>query len=137
METDLSRIDSAIPRFNQACTAVATATAFVLGFWPIVAVVAAILLVSRFAGPRYALFTRIYTRWIRPRRDSPVVLEPAGPPRFAQLVGAAVLGVATVCFVVGLSVVGWAVTLAVTVMASLAAATRVCVACRIYEVTSG
>jgi hypothetical protein len=61
------------------------------------------------------------------------VTEPADPPRFAQLLGIVFLLGATVLFVVGLGTAGWIVTLMVTALATLAAATRICVGCIIYE----
>lgn len=130
-------VDVNVPRFNQAAIAVLTAVAFVLDFWPLVAVSAVILVVNRVGGPRYSLFGQVYTRLIKPRLSSDVKTEPAAPPRFAQLLGAVFLSVATVLFVVGLAVAGWVVTLMVTALATLAAATRICVGCIIYERARG
>jgi hypothetical protein len=126
-------IDVNVPRFNQACVAALTGLAFVTQAWIIVPLVAIVLGATRFAGPRFGLFTQIYVRWLRPRRTSPVVTEPAGPPRFAQLLGVVFLGLASVLFLGGLMVAGWVVTLLVTALATLAATTRVCVGCIIYR----
>ena len=126
-------VDVDVPRFNQACVAALTAFAFVIQWWPLVAFVAVILGVTRFAGPRYGLFTQVYVRIIRPRRTEEVESEPAGPPRFAQLLGFLFLTLATVLFVMGATVPGWVVTLIVTALATLAATTRICVGCIIYE----
>lgn len=136
MAPDVGQVDAAVPRFERACIAVSTGAAFVLDAWPLVAVVALILAVGRLGGPRYAVFGRIYGRWIRPRRTAPVALQPAGAPRFAQALGATVLSSATVAFVVGLTMLGWVLTLLVTAAATIGALTRVCVACRIYELAS-
>ncbi len=127
------RVDVNVPRFNQACVAALTGLAFVLQWWPLVVITAAILAVTRFAGPRYGVFTQIYVRLIRPNLDSEIETEAAAPPRFAQLVGTLVLGAASVAFIAGWMSVGWVLTLIVTALAALAAATKVCVGCIVYE----
>lgn len=129
----MGNIDVNVPRFNQACVALLTAVAFVTQVWLLVPFVALVLAATRFAGPRFGLFTQIYVRWVQPRRSAPVVTEPAGPPRFAQLLGVVFLGLASALFVGGLAVAGWIITLLVTALATLAAATRICVGCLIYE----
>lgn len=129
----MTAVDVNVPRFNQACVAVLTGLAFVAQAWILVPIVAAILAITRFGGQRYGLFTRIYVGLLRPRLDGPVVTEPAGPPRFAQLLGVVFLSLATVLFVVGWATAGWVVTLMVTALAALAATTRICVGCIIYE----
>lgn len=126
-------VDVNVPRFNQACVAVLTGLAFILQWWPIVAFVAVVLALTRFAGPRYGLFTQIYLRFVKPRLDGPVETEPSGPPRFAQLLGVVFLGAATLAFLLGASLVGWVLTLMVTALAALAATTKICVGCVIYE----
>ncbi len=52
-------VDVNVPHFNQA------AVAFVLDFWPVVAVPGVILVVNRVGGPRYSLFGQMYTRLIK------------------------------------------------------------------------
>lgn len=126
-------IDVNVPRFNQACVAALTGVAFVFQVWPLVAVVAAALLLTRVGGPRMGPFTQTYLRAIRPLLGGEVRTEPSGPPRFAQLLGVVFLTAATVMFVFGAIVAGWVVTLAVTALATLAATTRICVGCMIYE----
>ena len=135
MATDVTEIDPAIPRFNQACVAVLTGGGFVLDWWPIVPAVAVVLAIGSAAGPRFALFTQIYTRFVGPFRSAFVEMEPAAAPRFAQMLGAVVLGCASVLFLLGLTTAGWVATLAVTALSALAATTRICVGCRIYERT--
>ena len=91
------------------------------------------LAIVAFAGPQYGLFTQLYIRVIRPHLDGAIVTEPSGPPRFAQLLGVVFLGMATVSFMAGAPTAGWIVTLIVTALATLAATTRICVGCIIYE----
>ena len=127
------QVDVNVPRFNQGCVAALTGLAFVVQVWPIVPVVAAALAITRFAGPRFGVFTQVYVRLVKPRLSGPLVTESVDPPRFAQLLGVVVLTVASVLFVGGFATAGWVVTLIVTALATLAATTRVCVGCIIYE----
>jgi hypothetical protein len=126
-------VDVNVPRFNQACVAGITAIAFVLGIWQLVPVVAVVLGLTRFGGPEVGLFTQVWIRLIRPRLGAEITTEPVAPPRFAQLVGFIFLAGASVAFVLGFITTGWIVTLIVTALATLAAATRICVGCILYE----
>jgi Domain of unknown function (DUF4395) len=126
-------VDVNIPRFNQACVAGITAVAFVLGVWQLVPLVAVILGLTRFVGPKVGLFTQTYVRFIRPRIGGDIVTESVAPPKFAQLIGFVFLAGATVAFVAGFMTLGWVITLIVTGLAALAAATRICVGCILYE----
>ena len=128
-----ARVDVNVPRFNQGCVAALTGLAFVLQWWPLVTIVAIILALTRFVGPHVGLFTQIYVRFIKPRMSSDIETEEAAPPRFAQLLGVLFLSIATVLFVAGFALAGWIVTLMVTALATLAAATKICVGCIIYE----
>lgn len=130
-----STVDVNVPRFNQAVVALLTALGFVFQLPWLVVTTFAILAISWSAGPSMAPLTQLYVRIVRPRvqPDGPTEFEPAGPPRFAQLVGAVFLGLASFSLVAGWETVGWALNLIVTALAALAAATRLCVGCMIYE----
>lgn len=130
-------VDVNVPRFNQAMVATTTAAAFVAQWEWLVVAVLVVLALTRLGGPRLGLFTQIWVRLIRPRVDpgGPRELEPAAPPRFAQSLGVAFLAAASVAFWAGASVIGWALTLVVCALAALAAATRICVGCLLYERT--
>lgn len=130
---DLSQVDVNIPRVNQAWVAVLTGLAFVLQWWPLVAVTALLVAVTRFGGPRLGLFTQLYLRVVRPRLDGPIETEWAAPPRFSQTLAVVFLGAATVLLASGWAVAGWVVTLTVTALATLAAAARICVGCLLYQ----
>lgn len=127
------RVDVNVPRFNQAAVAVLTGLAFLAQWWPLVAAVAVVLAVTRIAGPDYGLFTQAYLRVVRPRLAGAVISEDARPPAFAQGLGALFLAVATLLFALGWSAAGWVVTLVVFALAALAAITRICVGCILYE----
>ncbi len=130
-----STVDVNVPRFNQAGVAFLTALGFVLQQPWLVVVTFAILAVSWTAGPTVAPLTQLYVRIVRPRiqPQGPVEFEPAAPPRFAQLIGVIMLGVASFALVAGWETFGWASTLVVTALAALAAATRICIGCILYE----
>jgi hypothetical protein len=130
-----STVDVNVPRFNQSVVALLTALAFVLGLPWLVVATFAILAVSWTAGPTVAPLTQLYVRLVRPRLqpDGPTEFEPAAPPRFAQLVGAITLGLASFALVAGWETLGWALTLVVTALAALAATTRICIGCILYE----
>lgn len=128
-------VDVNIPRFNQALVAILTATAFVMAEPWLVGLTFVVLAISWLGGPATALFSQLYVRLVRPRLDpdGPSEVEPAAPPRFAQLIGMIFLGGAVVAFAADLVALGWGLTLIVTALAALAAATRICVGCILYE----
>ena len=126
------QIDAGIPRFNQGSVAALTAAAFVFQWWPMVAVVLAIITATRILGHSAGLFTWVYRLLIRPRLTTAVGWEPAAPPRFSQTLAVAFLSLAVVFFSLGLPVAGWATTLTVTALATLSAAAQICVGCLIY-----
>lgn len=125
-------IDVNIPRFNQASVAVLTGVGFVFGWWPLVTVAWAGVTLNRVFGPRWGPFTQIYRRTVRPRFTAEPESEWAAPPRFSQLLAVIFLGAATLLFAIGATVAGWAITLVVTALATLAAAARICVGCIFY-----
>lgn len=127
------QVDVNVPRFNQAMVAVLTGVAFLIQWWPLVTITAVILGLTRFGGPGLGLFTQVYLQLVKPRLAGPIETEDAAPPRFSQFLGVIFLGVATVLFLLGFHVAGWAVTLVVFALAALAATTRICVGCIIYE----
>ncbi len=130
-----STVDVNVPRFNQAVVAAVTAIAFLFQLPALVGGMFLVLAISWLGGPRVAPLTLLYTRVIRPRLRpaGAVEFEPAAPPRFAQLLGAIFLGAGYGALVAGWTAVGWTLTLVVTGLATLAATSRICVGCLIYE----
>ncbi len=128
-------VDVNVPRFNQGLVALLTAAAFVFQLEWLVGVTFAVLALSWLGGPSLAIFTQIYVRIVRPlvQPSGPTEFEPAAPPRFSQLIGSLFLGAASIALAVGAGAVGWTLTLIVTALAALAAATRICVGCIVYE----
>ena len=129
---DLDVIDARGPRFNQAAIGILALLSFATDWWPLLAILAAQLVVGLVFGRRYCLPCLLYFELVQPRvGEGP--LEDARPPRFANTVGAVVLTGASVAHATGLSTVGWALGLLVAGLALLAAATGVCVGCELYR----
>lgn len=83
-------------------------------------------------GPRWGPVLIAYRHVLAPRLGPPSELEDPRPPRFAAAVGVVFLAAATVAFVLGASILGWALALMVAGLAALAATTGVCVGCEMY-----
>ena len=104
-------VDTNALRFNQATLTLLIIMAFVVGGTVgliIVAATAASLLVAAAfpkAGPFGLVYRNLVLRfgWMSPQPEPD---DPA-PHRFAQLLGGAVLAIATVALVTGLAFVGW------------------------------
>src|SRR5919197_774460 len=91
---DLDVIDARAPRFNQAVIGSLSLVAVLTGWWPILALLALQLAVGLRFGRRYCLPCLAYFELVQPRfGEGP--LEDARAPRFANMVGVAVLGSAT------------------------------------------
>ncbi|MEE9298266.1 MAG: DUF4395 family protein [Acidimicrobiia bacterium] len=129
---DVDVIDARAPRVNQATIGSLAVLAFVIDWWPLLAILAVQLFVGLTFGRRYCLPCLAYFELIQPRfGEGPI--EDARPPRFANMVGLAVLGVASVAHAVGLEVLGWSLGLLVAALALLAATSGFCVGCELYR----
>jgi thiol-disulfide isomerase/thioredoxin len=129
---DLDVIDARAPRFNQAVIGLLTLVAFLTGWWPLLPILAAQLAVGLTLGRRWCLPCLAYFELVQPFfGEGPI--EDARPPRFANALGAAVLGAATAAHAAGLSTLGWTLGLLVSGLALLAAATGFCAGCEMYR----
>jgi hypothetical protein len=125
-------IDSRAPRFNQATIGLLTLAAVVTGWWAILGLLAAQLAIGLTLGRRYCLPCLAYFELVQPRfGEGPI--EDSRPPRFANLVGVAVLGAATVAYALGFATAGAALGLLVAGLALLAAVTGLCAGCEVYR----
>jgi hypothetical protein len=132
---DTDVIDSRAPRTNQAVIGGLALVAFLTGAEWLVAVLAAQLAIGLTLGRRFCLPCLAYFELIQPRfGEGPI--EDSRPPRFANMVGVAFLGGATVAFVAGLPTPGWTLTLIVAALALLAAATALCAGCEMYKLSA-
>ena len=129
---DVAVIDSRAPRFNQTVIGVLALVALLTGWWPIVAALALQLAVGLVFGRRFCLPCVVYFELVQPRLgEGP--LEDARPPRFANVVGAAVLGAATLAYALGWTGLGHVLAGLVATLALVAAATGFCTGCEAYK----
>lgn len=133
---DTSVIDARAPRTNQTVVALVTLTALATGWWWLAALMGLQLLIGLTLGRRFCLPCLAYFELIQPRfGEGP--LEDSRPPRFANVIGACVLGSATVLFLAGADVAGWALVALVAALASLSAITGFCTGCWLYRMVNG
>jgi phosphate/sulfate permease len=125
-------IDPRGPRFNQSVLTIALVLGFVFQWWYVAPIFAIVLFVGAAWGSQYGPFLRLYAQVIKSRLAPPKELEDPRPPRFAAAVGVVFLSAATIAFVAGASVVGWALALIVAVLAGLSATSGICVGCEVY-----
>ena len=129
---DLDVIDSRAPRFNQATIGLLAVLALATGWWWLLGLLGAQLLVGLTLGRRFCLPCLAYFELVQPRiGEGP--LEDARPPRFANLVGAVFLSSATVAYAAGLTTLGAVLGGIVAALALLAAATGFCTGCEAYK----
>src|ERR687895_2049316 len=132
---DTDVIDVRAPRVNQAVIGSLALVAFLLGLEWLPAVLALQLAIGLSAGRRFCLPCLLYFEVIQPRfGEGPI--EDSRPPRFANMVGVAFLGSATLAFVLGAPTVGWVLTLIVAALALLSAVTGFCMGCEAYRLTA-
>ena len=130
---DLDVIDARAPRFTQAAIGLLALVSFATGWWPLLALLAAQLAVGLTLGRRWCLPCLAYFELVQPRLgEGPI--EDARPPRFANAVGVAVLGAASLAHLAGLPTRGWALGLLVAALALTAAATGLCAGCELYRI---
>jgi hypothetical protein len=129
---DLDVIDSRAPRFNQAVVGVLAALAVTTGWWWLLALLGAQLLVGLSFGRRFCLPCLAYFELVQPLvGEGP--LEDARPPRFANMVGVVFLVAASVAYAAGLGVLGAVLGALVAALALLASATGFCAGCEAYK----
>jgi hypothetical protein len=132
---DLDVIDARAPRANQAVIGAAALLAIIIGVEWLVAVLALQLAVGLTFGRRFCLPCLLYFELLQPRfGEGPI--EDARPPRFANVMGAAFLGAATLAFVLDAATVGWVLTGIVAALALLAAVTGICLGCEMYRLSA-
>ena len=130
---DTQVIDSRAPRFNQVVVGLVSLLAVATGWWWLLALLALQLALGLTLGRRWCLACLFYFEVLQPRLgEGP--LEDARPPRFANMVGLAVLASASLAYVLGLELAGAALGLLVAALALLAATTGFCAGCTAYRV---
>jgi hypothetical protein len=130
---DTHVIDERAPRVNQAVVGTASLLAVTTGWWWLYALLALQLALGLTLGRRWCLACVAYFELVQPRLGEGR-LEDARPPRFANMVGLAVLGAAALASFAGLGTLGAALGAVVATLALLAAATGFCAGCTAYKV---
>lgn len=125
-------IDPRAQRFGAAASALALVAATALNAWPMAAAVGVFLAVSAALGTRWFVFSRPWPLIRVALRLPSSELEHELPPRFAQALGAAFLGLGSGLLAVGLAPMGWLPVLAVIGLQVLLATTGFCVGCRLF-----
>ncbi len=129
---DTTVVDARAPRFTQAVIGALALAAFLIGWWPLLAILAAQLAIGVTLGRRWCVPCLFYFEVVQPRfGEGPI--EDARPPRFANAIGAVVLGSASLAHAVGIPALGWTLGLLVAGLALLSAATGFCVGCEAYK----
>lgn len=129
---DLSVIDARAPRFNQAVVGALSLAGALSGWWAFFALVALQLTLGLRLGRRWCLPCVFYFELVQPRvGEGP--LEDARPPRFANLLGAALLWAAAAAGAGGLRGPATALGGLVAVLALLSAGTGFCAGCFVYR----
>src|SRR5512132_2791018 len=132
---DSDVVDVRAPRFLQATVGAGAVLALVTGWWWLYGLLALQLIVGLVMGRRWCLPCVAYFELVQPRVGEGRV-EDARPPRFANKVGATVLGLAFAAHLAGLDAAGTALGALVAVLALLAAATGLCVGCELYKLAA-
>ncbi len=129
---DTDVIDSRAPRFNQATIGSLALLAVATGWWWLLGILGAQLAIGLTLGRRFCLPCLAYFELVQPMfGEGP--LEDSRPPRFANMVGTAVLGAATLAYALGAAAVGLALGVLVAALALVAAATGFCAGCEAYK----
>ncbi len=136
VDQPVEAVDARTDRVAQGALGIALLAGFVFRVPWLVPGVAVILAVAALGGPRANALHQVFERLIAPRLPSPgaIAAEPrvAGTTVRAQdALATAILLVATIAFVLGISFVGWILVLAEAIIAIMAATTRVHVADRL------
>jgi hypothetical protein len=109
--------------------------AIATGWWWLLGILAAQLIVGLTLGRRFCIACVAYFELVQPRfGEGP--LEDARPPRFANLVGAVFLAAATAAYATDVNVLGVILGSLVAGLALLAAVTGFCTGCEAYKLGS-
>ena len=125
-------IDERAPRFNQAVVGAVSLLAVVTGWWWLYALLALQLALGLTLGRRWCLACVAYFELVQPRLGEGRPEAPR-PPRFANMVGLAVLTAAAAASLAGLELLGAALGGLVALLALLAAATGFCAGCTAFK----
>lgn len=140
---NVTLVDPRAPRFGQAITATGLVLGIALREPLFVVAVAVVLAVSFLSGWRLDLYGFLWRNAVLPVVGPPAEREPAAPHRFAKLMGAGFTVLASAALLGAslvdeptLALAGYAVAGLVAALAGLAAATDICLGCKMYQQVS-
>ncbi len=127
-------IDRNAHRWGAGISAILLLAGYALDVRVLVPIMGAALGIGTFFGLRYSPLGATYRFLKRTfKLDIPTVPEDEPPPRFAQLMGFAMLALGTIGFyAVDSKVMGWTFGLIVAALQTLLAVTGICVGCEMY-----
>ena len=132
---DTDVIDRNAARFSQGFTGVMALIGIVFG-WPLAwALMAAQLLIGLTFGRQYCLPCLFYYTVVQPRVGEGE-LEDSRPPRLANMMGFVFMAAAAAAWWLGSPTAGIVIAAMVTVLATLAASTGLCVGCEVYRLVA-
>ena len=92
----------------------------------------AVFAFTAFVSFQWSVWAQLYARFIWPRVGPPAALTDARPPRFAQLLGFVLTGIALALLLARVDGLAYGLTGLVVASATLNAATGMCLGCRAY-----
>jgi hypothetical protein len=125
-------IDPRGHRFGAGLSALLLLASLVTGWVPGVALALLSIGTSAAFGLRYSIYGAIWRRIATAARLGKVEPEHEYPPRFAQTLGSIVLIASLTAFLVGATLLGWILAVAVAGLQSVLAGTGYCLGCRLY-----
>ena len=127
-------IDRNAHRWGAGISAVVLLVAYAANLSGLVVAIWVALGIGTFFGLRYSPLGATYRFFKKTfKLGIPVVPEDEPPPRFAQLMGFAMLSVATLGFyILDNRAIGWTFAIIVAALQTLLAATGICVGCEMY-----
>jgi hypothetical protein len=133
MDTKKQILDRSALKFNQISIITLVLIGFILD-QPVLPAIVAVVLVAGSVYPGFALFKSTYKHVLRPLKimnPDPIDDMPA-PHEFAQLFGGIVLGIGVLFLFSGVTVVGWALSWVVVLLASANLFLGFCAGCFVY-----
>lgn len=128
-----SPLDRTALKVNQSGIVVLVVAGFVLNM-PILPAFVALILLAGSLSPVAALFVQLYARVLKPLGllQPDLSNESPAPHRFAQILGGAVLAIASALLFLGNEWVGWALAWLVVLLALLNLIVGFCAGCFLY-----
>ena len=126
-------IDPRGPRFGAVLTVAVLAAVLITGSAWLLAAQMLVFAIGAVAGLRYAPYSIVYRRLVRPRLGPPAHTEAEAPPRFAQGVGMVFALGGVLGYAAGAAGIGMAFTALALVAAFLNAAFDLCLGCQAYR----